>query len=234
MTIERDPSPETLERQRLTAVHAFSIAALGFNRWIASVGAKEDVAMDFWALQQGKEHPRIDPTDWRRNLAAMRIMQTLAYSFDELRRIVILPEIPAAEDLYVDVDKTVEEVGLNRLPAYDINIIGPSIRCFLKDTAPKTKIEMAVQQVRIDRGVVTEGVTTVEEMAETMENAPEETLVDLQVVPNGMLAEIHKFPESPTRAVEVPFYQHYVSSAGGAVAYLKAFLEDVLWVSDQF
>jgi hypothetical protein len=235
MTFERDPSFETLEYQRLIAVHAFSIAALGFNRWIASVGAKEDVGMDFWALQQGKEDPRVDPTEWRRNLAAMRIMQTLAYSIDELRPIVILPEIPAAEDLYRAADETVEQVGLNRLPVYDMNVIGPPIRCFLKDTAPETKIEMAVQQVRINRGVVKEEVTTVEEMAESAANAPEkETLEDLQVLPNGMLAEIHKFPESPTRPVETSFYQHYVSSSGGAEAYLKAFLEDVRWVSDQF
>jgi hypothetical protein len=216
-------------------VHAFSIAALGFNRWIVSPGAKEDVDMDFWALQQGKEHPRVDPTAWRRNLAAMRIMQTLTYSIDSLQPIIILPEIHAAEDLYKDVDATVEQVGLNRLPAYDINIIGPPIRCFLKDIAPKTKIEMAVQQVRIKRGTVKEEMTMIEEMAEATENArKEETLEGLQVLPNGMLAEIHKFPESRTRVVETPFYQQYVSSSSGAEMYLKAFLEDVKWVSDRF
>lgn len=235
MMIERYPSSETLEHQRLTAVHAFSIAALGLNGWIASPGAKEDVSVDFWALQQGKEHPQIDPTEWRRNLAAMRIMQTLVYSIDELRPIMMLPEIPAAEDLYRDVDITVEQVGLNRLPAYDINVIGPPIRCFLKDTTPKTKIEMAVLHARINRGIVKEKVATIKEKVEAMEKALEEdTLEDLQVLPNGMMTEIHKFTKSPTRVVEVPFYQHYVSSSGGAEVYLKAFLEDVRWVSDQF
>lgn len=49
-----------------------------------------------------------------------------------------------------------------------------------------------------------------------------------------MLAEIHSIPASPTKTVDMPYYQQYVSSSGGAEEYLKAFLEDVKWVSNQF
>jgi len=224
-----------LEQQRLTAVHAFSIAALGFNCWIVSPGAKEDVAMDFWALQQGKEDPRVDPTEQCRNLAAMRIMQTLAYSIDACQPIAILPEISGAEDLYKSTDEVIERVGLNHLQTYDMNIIGPPIGCFLRDITPETKVDSVLQQVRLARGTVKEEMTTIEEMAEAMGNAPEEeTLEDLQVLPNGMLAEIHRFAKSPTKIVETPFYRQYISPYGGAETYLQAFLEDVQWVSSQF
>jgi hypothetical protein len=223
-------TPDMMDQQRLVAVHAFSIAALGFNVWIASVGAREDAGMDFWDLQQGKEQSFISALEWRRNLAAMRIMQTLAYSIDESSPLAILTEIPVAEDLYRDVDVAVGQVGLNRLPDYDINVMESPIQCFLKDAEPETKIARVVQQARMNRGVVAQEVTT-----EAMENASEEeTLEDLQIMPNGTLAEIHRLPEVSSRVIEIPFYKQYVSSLGGAETYLRAFIEDVKWVSSQF
>jgi hypothetical protein len=234
MNYNKEPSPETLSNDRTNAVHAFSITALGFNGWIASVGAKEDVAMDFWAMQRGKEHPRISHNEWQRNLAAMRIMQTIVYSIDELRPIVILKEIPAAEDLYAKAENVINEVGLSRLPQFDVKTLAPIIKCFLKDIIPLSHAEEVVQQVRKNRGFVEEEVTSIEDMAAALQNTPkDETLEDLQVLPNGMLAEVHRFPEAPSKIVQTPFYQQHVSSGGGAEAYLQAFLEDVKWVSGQ-
>lgn len=234
-TPEEQASPEAPEQQRLTAVHAFTVGAIGMNGWINSEGAREDVAMDFWHLKQGDDRPHTDSIDWRRNLAAMRIMQTLAYSTYNSLPIIVVSEITEAEELYTSADEIIEETGLNRIPKFDVSVLGQPIRCFLKDATPKTNIDAILQQARRNRGAVQAEVIDIADLADAVENAPEaETLEDLQISPSGMLIEVHKFPDTPISVVEAPFYQQYVSASGGAEVYLRTFLEDIKWVSDQF
>lgn len=223
------------EDQELVAIHAFSIAALGFNRWIYSDGAHEDVSMSFYALQQGGEHPRVDGTEWRRNLAAMRIMQTLADSINDAQPVLILPEIAEAEDLYDEADTVIDRVGLSRMPEHSATLLYPVVQCFVKDTPPETKVDEVLAQVKANRGVVSQEETSLSEIMKAIKNTPEEeSLQGFQVLSDGTLVEIHKIPKGLSKIVEVPFYEQHISSSVRAENYLRTFLEDALWVSNQF